>query len=276
MSNLGLTKQLIAEYFEISRSSLYYKDKLPSKDKLALIQIKKVMIQHPSYGHRRIAIELKMNKKRVRRIMKKYGLKPRLKRRKPRFKRNINNGLIKYENIVSKICPIAPNVIWSSDFTYIRYRGRFIYLATVIDIFTKVVVGWNISLKHDTELVKRALINACTKERNIPEILHTDRGSEYESNEMVSLVEDLGIKISKSDKSSPWQNGYQESFFSHFKLELEDVRRFKTLERLVIGINSAINYYNNERIHLSFKMPPRAFLNKYLYKYRDLTALPLS
>lgn len=276
MSNLTLSKKSIASYLGISRSSLYYKNKLPNKDKLALKQIKKVMLKHPSYGHRRIAIELCMNKKRVKRIMKKYNLRPKLKRRKPRMNRGIRMQGNKYSNIASTICPIAPNVIWSSDFTYIRYKGIFIYLATVIDVFSKVIVGQNISIRHDTELVKRALIDACKKEIDIPEIFHTDQGSEYESSEMIELLEDLGITISRSDKSSPWQNGCQEAFFSNFKLDLGDVNRFKSIKELIKGIKKTINYYNNERIHLNFKLPPRRFLSKYLMDYNDLTTKSLS
>lgn len=276
MSDLNLSKKSIASHIGISRSSLYYKNKLPDRDKLALKQIKKAMLKHPSYGHRRIAIELEINKKRVKRIMNKYNLSPKLKRRKPRMNRSLRIQGNKYSNIASTICPIAPNVIWSSDFTYIRYKGIFIYLATVIDIFSKVIVGHNISIRHDTELVKRALINACKKEIDIPEIFHTDQGSEYESSEMIGLLEDLEIKISRSDKSSPWQNGYQEAFFSNFKLDLGDVNRFKSVKELIKGIKETINYYNNERIHLNFKMSPRRFLSKYLMDYYYLTARSVS
>lgn len=276
MSDLNLSKKSIASHIGISRSSLYYKNKLPDRDKLALKQIKKAMLKHPSYGHRRIAIELEINKKRVKRIMNKYNLSPKLKRRKPRMNRSLRIQGNKYSNIASTICPIAPNVIWSSDFTYIRYKGIFIYLATVIDIFSKVIVGHNISIRHDTELVKRALINACKKEIDIPEIFHTDQGSEYESSEMIGLLEDLEIRISRSDKSSPWQNGYQEAFFSNFKLDLGDVNRFKSVKELIKGIKETINYYNNERIHLNFKMSPRRFLSKYLMDYYYLTARSVS
>lgn len=125
-----------------------------------------------------------------------------------------------------------PNNIWVSDFTYIRYQGKFFYLATIIDLFTREVVGINISRHNNQELVLGALEDALTR-NPVPEILHSDQGSEYDSKAYISSCEKIGIKISMSRKSSPWENGHQESFFSHFKVELADVERFEEYGQLL-------------------------------------------
>lgn len=264
-----LAKRTLARYLGISRASIYYKSRLSIKDNEVLPAIRRVMRKNPSYGHRRIAIALGINKKRVLRIMRRYALTPMLKRRKPiNYIGKPANS--KYPNLLKNMCPIAPNVIWSSDFTYINYRGRFIYLCTVIDIFSRVVLGWNISTSHTAELVKKALIKACENTGSIPDILHTDQGVEYESREMNDLAEDLNITISRCNKASPWQNGCQEAFFSNFKLDLGNVKRFASIAELYEVIHSSINYYNKERIHLKLKMSPLKFLERYKIKQKKL------
>lgn len=264
-----LTKSTLARHIGISRASIYYESKLSIKDNEILPAIRRIMRKNPSYGHRRVAIALEIDKKRVLRIMKKYGLKPMLKRRKSIHYIG-KQSKSKHPNLIKNMCPIAPNVIWSSDFTYINYKGRFIYLCTVIDVFSKVVLGWNISTSHNAELVKKALIKACESARSIPDILHTDQGVEYESHEMTNLVVDLNIQISRSDVASPWQNGCQEALFSNFKLELGNTRRFASIDELYKVINSWVNYYNKERIHLNLKMSPLKFLEKYNIQQKNL------
>jgi len=176
-------------------------------------QIESVMVANPSYGHKRIALELKMNRKKILRIMHKYGIKP-LRRKIKHFKKNdINQEPVNYINIMKILCPLIPHIIWVADFTYIKYRGRFIYVATVMDYVTREVLGVSISRFHDTDLVLKALIDAIGKTNQTPGYIHSDKGSEYKSERYVKYVESKNITISMSDKASPWQNGRKESFF---------------------------------------------------------------
>jgi len=103
-----------------------------------------------------------------------------------------------------------------------------------------------------------------------PEILHSDQGSEYKSKIYASFAESLGIRLSMSKKASPWENGYQESFYSQFKVDLGDQNRFKTLGELAVAIYLQIYYYNNQRIHTKLKMPPALFAER-LRQPADLT-----
>lgn len=197
-----------------------------------------------------------MGKKKIRRVMNKYGLRP-TKRRFKKFvkKKDLNKADRGIPNIAGTLCPIRPYVLWASDFTYIRFNGQFIYLATVIDVFTREIVGYNIARTHAQELVLGAIEDALG-DHPVPQILHSDQGSEYDSNAYMNICNSLGIQISMSSKGSPWQNGYQESFYSYFKLELGDTSRFTDYGALVAEIYRIIGYYNNFRLHSKLEYPP--------------------
>jgi len=222
------------------------------------------MTDHPRYGHKRVALELKLNKKRIKRVMKKFNLKP-YRRRVQKLRKRDDEGKspTKYGNLIKEFCPIRPNVVWVSDFTYIKYQGKFIYLATIMDLYTREIIGWNISRFHNAELVLGALQDALERNKNIPLYFHSDQGSEYDASSFRSFVVNLKISISMSKKASPWENGFQESFYSEFKMDLGDQNRFESLGELVEAIHQTIYYYNTKRIHTSLKMSPEEFKTKF-------------
>ena len=159
--------------------------------------------------------------------------------------------------------PDQPNIIWVSDFTYIPFHRRTVYLATIKDVFDRKIVGWSLLTCHTAQLTINALIDAVEKHGR-PNILHSDQGSEYKSRIYAGLAQGLGIRLSMSHKGSPWENGYQESFYSHFKVDMGDPNRFKTLGELAVEIFLQIHYYNNHRIHSKLKMPPTKFVERRL------------
>ena len=214
-------KTKLSKEMGVARSSLYYKPKREMIDLDIRKKIKEVIKEHKSYGHKRIALELKLNKKRILRVMKKYGIKPYRRRcKKPVKKDDLNKPEVKYPNLIKNICPIRPNVIWVTDFTYIKFNDRFIYLATIMDPYTREIVGLNISFCHNNQLVIGALRHAIKRIGKTPVIIHSDQGSEYDSDDFIRLVTLYGIKISMSKKQSPWENPFQESFYSQFKVNL--------------------------------------------------------
>lgn len=260
-----LTKVDLAKKLGVSRASLYYTPKRPLLDLELKRQIEAVMIKHKSYGHKRIAIELKLNKKRILRVMKKFDLKPYRRRgRKPDKPEDTNKQTTKYQNLIKGFCPIRPNVVWVSDFTYIEFQGRFIYLATVMDLFTREIVGSCVSRFHNKELVISALLDAFRRTNSQPIYIHSDQGSEYESNSYIAILENRGINISMSKKSSPWENGFQESFYSGFKVDLGRTDQFEQLGELVEAIHLTVYGYNTDRIHTSLKMSPIQFKEQYV------------
>ena len=217
------------------------------------------MINNPGYGHRRIAIELKVNRKKVLRIMKKYNLKPARKCKAPCKPGDCNKDAHNYPCITSILCPITMNFIWVSDFTFLRFEGRFIFLATVLDLYTKEVLGVSVMTRHSADLTKDALLCALRSAGSAPVWFHSDQGSEYDSFSMLELLERNKINISMSPKKSPWRNGSQESFFGRFKIEFGDPERFQTLPKLIEAIYGYISYYNNHRIHSKIRMAPVKF-----------------
>lgn len=260
MPNNKITLTQVAKQLGVSRSSLYYIPKRPKLDEEIKAQIESVLSHHPGYGHKRIAMDLKLNKKRILRVMKQFSIKPYRRRVKKVGNKEKTDFVPERINVTKILCPIVSGIVWVSDFTYIKYQSKFIYLATIMDMFTREIVGWNISRYHNQDLVLGALRDTLQRNGNKPpQYLHSDQGSEYAAEEYSKLAEELGITLSFSDKSSPWQNGFQESFFSNFKVDLGDPNRFEDLAEVIESIHLAINYYNTQRIHTKLKMTPHAF-----------------
>lgn len=264
-----LNKTKRAKDLGVSRSSLYYQPKRETLDLITKEKIKGVLEKHHSYGHKRIAIELKLNKKRILRVMKKYDIKPYKRRvKKPVKKDDMNKPAVLYPNLIKNICPIQPHVVWITDFTYLKYNGAFLYLATIMDLFTREIIGWNISAYHNKDLVIGAFKHALIQTKKAPIYIHSDQGSEYDSDAFIQLVLFHGIQVSMSKKQSPWENAYQESFYSQFKVDLGFLSRFDTVEELMEGIYQTIRYYNHDRIHTSLKMSPILFKQKFADRLR--------
>ena len=256
------SKKALAQELGVSRSSLYYKPKLPEKDLKLKAEIEKVMSDHKAYGHRRVADALNINNKRARRVMKLFGLKPQRTRRRPPSKpKDRNQAPMDIPNLVKGTFIEAQNQVWSSDFTYLPFYGRFVYLATLEDIFTRQVVGWELSTKHNVNLVAEALLNALNH-YSAPRIAHSDQGSEYRSQAYLNLLNSLNIKPSMSAKASPWQNGHKEAFYSEFKLELGHPECYADLGELIEAVSRQIYYYNNNRIHTALRCPPAIFAQR--------------
>jgi putative transposase len=254
------SKKTIALELGIARSTLYYRKKIPPRDVLLKGEIEQVLKLHPSYGYRRVALALKLNKKQVQRVMRMHGIKPYRRRgKKPVYARSTSTAC--YPNLIKGWFPERSGEIWVSDFTYLRFHGYFVYLATIEDMFSREVVGWHISTAHDAALTGSALFHALTHHR-APDILHSDHGSEYTAASYTELAGSFSIHLSMSRKGSPWENGYQESFYSQFKVDLGDATRFQTLGELTEYLHLRVHIYNTYRIHSALKMSPRQYLNQ--------------
>lgn len=200
------SKARLARELGVSRASLYYRHKLPERDEALRRQIEVVMQRNPGYGSPRIAIALKINKKRAARVMRKFGLQPARRSQVPRKREDEGREALSHPNILGKLSPIAPNVVWASDFTFICYKGEFVYLCTVIDVFTGEVLGFNISRRHDAAFVRLAIERAERKAGTLPLWFHSDQGSEYASDEVSQWLTTRGVTISMNPKGSPWCN----------------------------------------------------------------------
>ena len=267
------TKIVLTKELGISRASLYYKPKQPATDEELKNKIMAVMAEHQAYGHRRVAWALGVNKKAIIRVMNDNGLKPKIRRGwRPTKPEDLKQPETRVENVLKVLCPTRPHIVWAGDFTYIWFLDRFWYAATVIDIYTREIVGWHIANHHTTALIMDAFNDATRRTKTSPRYFHSDQGSEYVSGAYESLLSEYGTIPSHSRKSSPWQNGYQESFYSQFKLELGNPNRFNHVGELIEAIHQQIFYYNNRRIHSAHKMPPIVFKEKQQLKYAAYAA----
>jgi putative transposase len=256
MTVTAISKTKAARHLGIARSSLYYRPKQFKKDWTLKIRMEEVLHEHPSYGHKRLARYLGVNKKRTLRVMKLFGIKP--YRRRGRKYRKPKENSCTFPNLLTHTLPDHCNHVWASDFTHLSWRGKTVYVATVIDIFTREIVGFSVLMTHSVQLVTNALLSAVMLHGRA-EIIHSDQGSEYTSQDYVSLVSGLGMKMSMSRKASPWENGYQESFYNQFKIDLGDVNRFENLGELAAAVYLQIHYYNASRIHSALRMAPRQY-----------------
>lgn len=222
------------------------------------------------YGAKRICYHLKefchitLNHKRIARIKRKYILVTR-RRHQNQFKRDIKLPdaiTLGITNQVKNLTPLHPNHIWSSDFTYLNFRNKWVYVATIKDNYTKEILAWNHSPNHNLELVTKTY-NQAINTFGTPKYLHSDQGSEYRASSYLKQVEQDGIQISMSAKGCPYENGYQESYYNYFKLELGNINIYPTTYDLTQAIGSQIYNYNYNRIHSVIRTTPSRFRRAY-------------
>jgi transposase InsO family protein len=147
---------------------------------------------------------------------------------------------------------------WVQDFTYLRIRSGMFYLALVMDLSTREVLGWKLGTNHSSMLTHTALIQAL-RSNPPPSLLHSDRGSEYLSERHAATCIRFGIRLSASRPGSPWQNGFMERCIKSIKEELGSLSNYNDIAELYVGVAHAIDYYNNDRIHTALKMSPRNY-----------------
>lgn len=191
--------------------------------------------------------------------MKIFGIKP-YRRHAKKWKKTKNISTV-YPNLLLTNQPRHENYIWVADFTYLSHKKKTVYVATVLDLWSKKIVGLSVLTNHSVQLTINALLSAFMGNPR-PEIFHSDNGKEYDAKDFKTVLENVGIRLSRSKKGCPWENGYQESFYDKFKLELGDPNRFETLGELVSAIYETIHYYNHDRIHTALKMSPNQFAIK--------------
>lgn len=262
------TKKQLAHELGVARSTLYYKPKLPTKDEQLKHGIQTVWKDFPAYGYKRLALHLNVNKKRVQRVMRLFKLKPpRRRTKRPSKPDDLNKPELHIPNLLldenkNQIKITKPDFAWAQDFTYLWFAGQWWYVATVIDIYTREILGFAFGKRHDKKLILDALEQALHTGRK-PRVLHSDQGSEYKSEQYIQIILKHGILLSYSKKASPWQNGFQESFYNNFKLDLGYLTQFETVGELLAAIYKTIYTYNHHRIHTALKMSPKQYYQNY-------------
>jgi len=250
-------------------STYYYKPKgdISRKKRDADIAdaIEKVAFDFPSYGYRRITAALRrkgmvVNHKKVLKMMKKMGIACR-KRRKFAVTTNSSHGLRTYPNLAKDLVVERPDQLWCADITYIRILTGFVYLAAIIDAFSRKIVGYALGRTLAKELPLEALKMA-VGERNTDNLIHhSDKGIQYCSYDYVDLLNANDILISMSAKGSPYYNAFIESFFKTLKAEEVYLWEYETYADVIDRIPYFIeDVYNSKRLHSSIGyLPPEEF-----------------
>jgi transposase InsO family protein len=237
------------------------------------LELRQAHTDHAWYGVARLATHLGWSEEKTRRIRNLAGIVIPRASKKHRTGRRIQaeiaapaNTLATYAAFRNPDRPqdgqsyagMTDSGGWVQDFTYLWFERSWHYLAVVLDLETRQVVGWKLGMSHSSELTYFALLDALSRHA-APAILHSDQGSEYLSSRHQLLCEKLGIILSCSAPASPWQNGYMERWFGGFKPELGPLTQFKSLAQLHEAIALQIHYYNTKRIHTALGMAPAAY-----------------
>lgn len=228
--------------------------------------IQRIAVEMPSYGRRRITAELRrrgrqVNPKRVYRLMREDNLLC-VRRRKFVVTTDSNHSRRIYPNLARHMVLTAMDQLWRADITYVRLREEFVYLAVILDAYSRRVIGWALGRTLEEELTLAALRMALSRRSVEPGLVHhSDRGSQYASNDYTDLLKTHGIEISMSRKGNPWDNAACESFMKTLKYEEILRNEYRDLAEARASIAEFLEkIYNRQRLHSALGyLPPAEF-----------------
>lgn len=247
----------------INRSSYYYKPKFKGKlDSAYRKELEMAYLKYPIYGYRRInkylnSKNIYSTEKKTRNSMKLLGLnaiypKPKLSKRHPEHK--------VYPYLLKNLDINHNNQVWSTDITYIKLNGSFVYLTAIIDIYSRKVLSWKLSNTIDNSFCIAAL-NEAISYYGKPEIFNTDQGSQYTSNNFTQILKANDIKISMDGKGRALDNIYIERLWRSLKYENIFLNEYKNMKELRNGVDKYFEFYNTDRFHqsLQYKTPDEIY-----------------
>ena len=259
------------ELLSLSRSS-YYKHPRGERDEDTILMnaIDEIYTRLPFYGSRRISKELRrakgivVNRKRVQRLMRKMGLEAIYPR--PNVSR-ANKAHKKYPYLLRGVEITRPNQVWASDITYIRIERGFMYLAVVMDWYSRSVLSWRLSNTLDSSFCVEALEEALGRYGR-PEIFNTDQGSQYTSESFTKVLLDEGIKISMDGKGRALDNVFVERLWRSVKYEEVYLRSYSMVQEVRSGLKEYFRFYNQERMHqsLDYRVPMAVYFDNQVGK----------
>ena len=265
-----LSIEQLCHLFKVSRSWYYDHIEKPEdgeEETTLRDRIEEIILEFPGYGYRRVTHALhregkRINHKRVLRIMREESLLCRIKKSFVIKTTNSRHRFPVYPNLLAGLELSAPDQAWVADFTYIRLRNAFVYLACILDAFSRRCIGWYLSRDMTTQLTLMALRRAIN-ERHPPTglIHHSDRGMQYTSHEYVEQLKHIDAQISMSSVSNPYDNAKAESFFKTLKQEEVYLKEYRSFEDAEANLDVFLEQvYNSKRLHSSLGyLPPAEF-----------------
>lgn len=264
-----MTVERMTELAGISRSSFYRFDPdRPGVDSDMDLRdaMQRMALEFPSYGRPRITAELRrrgweVNPKRVYRILREDNLLC-LRRRKFVVTTDSGHGLKVYPNLAKELVVTGMDQLWVADITHIRLQEEFVYLAVILDAFSRRVIGWALERTLEEKLTLSALRMAWMHRQVQPDLVHhSDRGVPYASKDYTNLLKQHGIQISMSRKANPWDNATCESFMKTFKYEEVYRSEYRDLTDAHSRIRTFLEkVYNRQRLHSALGyLPPAEF-----------------
>jgi putative transposase len=263
----------LCQVLEVSRSWYYEKQNRPETSEAEVElrdAIEQIILDFPGYGYRRVTHALKrtgwtVNHKRVLRIMRDESLLCHLQRHFVHTTDSKHPYPV-YPNLIKGMTITAPDVVWVADLTYIRLPKTFVYLAAILDAYSRKCVGWKLSTRIDTQLALGAL-EAALSTRHVTAglIHHSDRGVQYASTDYVARLQTIEAQVSMSAVGNPYENAKAESFFKTLKHEEVYLKQYQTLQEAENNIREFIEeVYNTKRLHSSLGyLPPTEFEEAY-------------
>jgi len=264
--------KMACEVLGVARSSYYYQPVTPSDEVRLGEAIKETAAQWSTYGYRRITHQLRrgewvVNHKRVQRLMRLMGLQVQIRRKKRRTT-NSEHGFPRYPNLVLDLEVVRPEQVWVCDITYIRLQHSFVYLAVIMDVFTRGIRGWHLGRGLDHTLTLTALQRALIA-HPAPEIHHSDQGIQYAATTYTQVLQDAQVQISMADRGEAWQNGYAERLMRTIKEEEVDLSEYLDYHDAYHQIGRFLDdVYIHKRIHSSLGyLTPAEFEAQWLQRH---------
>ena len=283
----GLTVKRMVKLAHVSRASFYRFDENaesgPDPDMDLRDAIQRIALEWPTYGRRRITAELRrqgwtVNPKRVYRLMCEDNLLC-FRKRKFVVTTDSNHGRKVYPNLAGTMMLTGMDQPWRADITYVRLREEFVYLAVILDAYSRRVIGWAVDRTMEDDLTLSALQMALSRRVAEPGLVHhSDRGSQYASLDYTNPLKENGIVISMSRRGNPWDNAACESFMKTLKYEEVHRNEYRDLAEARTEIREFLEkVYNQKRLHSALGyVPPAEFEAGLVAQQKEAAARQLS